>query len=74
MDRAAVWLSMVRGSCTYIEETRLDLALGDISPGQDLMQCQQRLLTERPGWGGAVHAGAKVPLSKHINIVQRGNV
>lgn len=71
MDRAAVWLSMVRGSCVYIEETHLVLALWNIPSGQDLLQCQQRLLPQRLGWGGAAHAGAKVPLSKHKNIVQR---
>lgn len=47
-----MWLSMARGSCLYIWETHLVLALGDISPGQDLLQCQQRLLAQR--LGGAV--------------------
>lgn len=49
-------------------------ALGDISPGQELVQCQQRLLTQRLGWGGAALAGAKVPFSKHRSIAQRGKV
>lgn len=75
MDRAASrGLCFSRAHGVGLGETHLVLTVGFISPGQDLVHCQQSLLSQGSGWGGAAHAGAKVFLPKHKDAVQRGRV